>query len=84
MRLNILAFAAGIVCLQMQPELPAWEAWLAGGLLLLAGQRVRRNAATRGLAIVACLAIGFAFAAWRADVARIDAVLAPFTGARRG
>ena len=57
MRLNILAFAAGIVCLQMQPELPAWEAWLAGGLLLLAGQRVRRNAATRGLAIVACLAI---------------------------
>ena len=51
---------------QMQPELPAWEAWLAGGLLLLAGQRVRRNAATRGLAIVACLAIGFAFAAWRA------------------
>lgn len=68
MRLNILAFAAGIVCLQMQPELPAWEAWLAGGLLLLAGQRVRRNAATRGLAIVACLAIGFAFAAWRAEI----------------
>lgn len=32
MRLNILAFAAGILYLQMQPELPAWGAWLAAGM----------------------------------------------------
>ncbi len=29
MRLNILAFAVGILCLQMQPELPAGYGWLA-------------------------------------------------------
>ena len=40
MRLNILAFAAGIIVLQMQPELPPAGLWaLAGGLLALPAMR---------------------------------------------
>ena len=80
MRLNILAFAAGIVCLQTQPELPAWEAWLVGGLLLLATNLLRRNAVTKGLAIVACIAIGFAWAAWRAEIRLGDHLGADWEG----
>ena len=36
MRLNILAFATGVLWLQMQPELPLWWPWALGaGLLFL-------------------------------------------------
>ena len=34
MRLNILAFAAGIIALQMQPELPPAWPWALAGLTL--------------------------------------------------
>jgi len=36
MRLNILAFAAGVIVLQMQPELPPAWPWVLAGLLLIA------------------------------------------------
>ena len=39
MRLNILAFAAGVIVLQMQPELPPAWPWALAGLLLAQGAR---------------------------------------------
>lgn len=72
MRLNILAFAAGILLLQSQPELPSAGWWAAaGGVLLL--PRLRSPAwPVRGLAIVACCLLGFAWAAWRAELRLAD------------
>lgn len=73
MRFNILAFAAGILFVQLQPALPDWGWALAAGLLCLflrflpQPERLRR-----GLAVVACLAVGVAWAAWRADVRLAD------------
>ncbi|MDP3637346.1 MAG: DNA internalization-related competence protein ComEC/Rec2 [Azonexus sp.] len=72
MRLNILAFAFGVLLLQMQPELPVWWHWaFAGGLLIL--PRLRWSGwPAKLLAIVACCAIGFAWAGWRADFRLAD------------
>ena len=72
MRLNILAFAAGVIVLQIQPELPAWQyPALAGGLLLL--PRWRWSAwPARGLAIAGCVLLGIAWGAWRADIRLAD------------
>ncbi|MCH2218980.1 MAG: hypothetical protein MK097_01425 [Dechloromonas sp.] len=72
MRLNILAFAAGILCLQLQPTLPAWEPWLALGLLLALPGLLWRNRPLRILAIAGCIAIGFSWAAWRAETRLAD------------
>src|SRR5574343_1381576 len=80
MRLNILAFAAGILCLQMQPELFAGYGWLAGGGLLLLPRAYRRTLLTRGLAVLACLALGFTWAAWRADSRLADELAAEWEG----
>jgi competence protein ComEC len=79
MRLNILAFAAGVFLLQLQPALPPWPlALLAGAAAVVLGAaaagahcRARGNAVLLRLItlviIVACLAAGFAWAALRAD-----------------
>lgn len=80
MRLNILAFAAGILFLQMQPELPAWYGWLAVGGLLLLPLGFRRHRLTRILAALACLALGFGWAAWRADSRLADQLAAEWEG----
>lgn len=72
MRLNILAFAAGILCLQVQPELPAWGGWLAGGLLLLIPALFRRHPLVRLSFALGCFAVGFSWAAWRAEVRLAD------------
>ncbi len=72
MRLNILAFAAGVLFLQWQAELPVWGPWaLCGALLLL---RLVRwpNRAGRTLAMFGCLLLGFGFACWRAEIRLAD------------
>ena len=68
MRLNILAFAAGVLLLQMQPELPPAGLWaLGGGLAIL--PRCRWSGRTaRLLAILGCCALGLAWAGWRAEL----------------
>ena len=72
MRLNILAFASGVLGLQMQANLPVWWAWaLAGGVLLLP-RLFKSHAVTRGLAILACFALGVAWASWRAEIRLVD------------
>ncbi|HXE40754.1 MAG TPA: DNA internalization-related competence protein ComEC/Rec2, partial [Azonexus sp.] len=80
MRLNILAFATGVLLLQMQPELPvAWLWAVAGGALLL--PRLRWSGwLTRWLAILACCALGFAWAGWRAEIRLADQLPAAWEG----
>jgi len=81
MRLNILAFAAGIVVLQMQPELPSAGLWaMSGGLLALPAIRWNGAWSCRLLGVLACLALGFAWAAWRADIRLADALGADWEG----
>ncbi|MBN8464334.1 MAG: DUF4131 domain-containing protein, partial [Dechloromonas sp.] len=81
MRLNILAFAAGIIILQMQPELPSAGLWaMAGGLLALPAPRWNGAWPGRVLGVLACLACGFAWAAWRADIRLADALGAGWEG----
>jgi competence protein ComEC len=72
MRLNILAFAAGVLVLQMQPELPAWAPWAIGGLLLALPVWRRPNWPVKGLALIGCFAIGLAWASWRAEIRLAD------------
>lgn len=80
MRLNILAFATGVLLLQMQSELPvAWQWALAGGVLLL--PRLRWSGwLARGLAIAACCILGFAWAGWRAEIRLADQLAAAWEG----
>ncbi|WP_265949758.1 ComEC/Rec2 family competence protein [Dechloromonas sp. A34] len=80
MRLNILAFATGVLLLQMQPELPGVWLWaVAGGALLL--PRLRWSGwPARGLAIVACCSLGFAWAGWRAEIRLADQLPAAWEG----
>ncbi len=81
MRLNILAFAAGVIALQMQPELPlAWSWALAGLLLALPAFHWRGSWPARLIGILACLALGFAWAAWRAEIRLADALPAAWEG----
>ena len=80
MRLFILAFAAGVLMLQRQPELPDWRLWaLAGGLLVLPGGRWP-GWPSRLLAIAACCALGFAWAGWRADLRLAEPLPAAWEG----
>src|SRR6185369_13858932 len=66
--------------LQMQPELPvAWLWAVAGGVLLL--PRLRWSGwPARGLAIVACCTLGFAWAGWRAEIRLADQLPAAWEG----
>ena len=77
MRLAILAFAAGVIALQVQPELPAAWPWALAGLAgaALAAVPISTTALQRMfrvLGIVACVALGVAWASWRADVRLAD------------
>lgn len=85
MRLAILAFAAGVIALQMQAELPPAWPWIAGGaaaLSLAAAARCgeRGRVAAAALAIAGGLALGFGWAAWRAEVRLADALPAAWEG----
>lgn len=80
MRLNILAFAAGVLGLQLQPSLPAWEPWLAVGLLLALPGLIRPNRLWRMLAFAGCVAIGFSWAGWRAETRLADRLGAEWEG----
>ncbi|WP_153147788.1 DNA internalization-related competence protein ComEC/Rec2 [Dechloromonas sp. H13] len=81
MRLNILAFAAGVIALQMQPELrPAWPWALAGLALVLPAMHWHKAVPARTFAVLGCLVLGFAWAAWRADIRLADALPAAWEG----
>jgi competence protein ComEC len=81
--LALAAFAAGAVLLQWQPVLPpvgygwasaAAAAAVACALRLVAGNTIAARVATTVLAVVAAGTLGFAYAAWRAEVRLADAL----------
>ena len=72
MRSAILAFAAGVLLLQTRGELPSPLPWLAGGLLAVLPFCLRARPATRALALIGCLLLGFAWAGWRAELRLAD------------
>ena len=72
MRLNILAFAIGVLGLQMQPELPAWAVLAVVGMLLALPGLRWRHWPVRLVVLAGCLALGFAWAAWRAECRLAD------------
>ncbi|MDP3537784.1 MAG: DNA internalization-related competence protein ComEC/Rec2 [Azonexus sp.] len=80
MRLNILAFAAGVLLLQMQPELPVSGLWALGGALLVLPRWRWSGWPARLLAIVGCCALGFAWAGWRADIRVSENLAAEWEG----
>lgn len=80
MRLNILAFAAGILIVQMQPELPGWVPWGIAGLVLVLPRLHWSGWPVRTLALLGCLALGVAWGAWRAETRLADQLGADWEG----
>lgn len=80
MRRLIIAFAVGVLCLQMQPTLPTWTGWLWTAGLAFPLLRRWPNFFTRLLTLLACLALGFAWAAWRAESRLADALASDWEG----
>ena len=80
MRLNILAFAAGILLLQWQPALPLVGPWLMlGALFLLPAWRWPSRSA-QALALLGCFLFGFGFACWRAEIRLADELPSTWEG----
>lgn len=71
MRINLLAFVAGILWLQFQADVPEyWGRALAlGGLL---AWRWRGRVTARVVGVVGCALLGLAFSAWRAELRLAD------------
>ena len=83
MRLNILAFATGVILLQLLPELPLvwqWAACLAVGLLSSFVAVVRRYRYERVIGLLAFFLIGFGWSAMRADFRLADHLAAEWEG----
>ena len=83
MRLNIIAFAAGVFLLQMQPELfPLWPVVLVilvcfgSGVLFARSGDARR----RVLFAIACFFVGFGWAGYRAESRLADHLAAEWEG----
>src|SRR5512134_317372 len=85
MRLSILCFVAGVWWLQQQPALPdaAWG-WAVAALGLAAAALRPADAAWRlartALVNAGCLALGFSWAAWYAQLRLADALPAEWEG----
>ena len=80
MRLNILAFAAGILTLQMQPELPGWVPWVVIGVVLVLPRLRWSGWPVRAMALLGCLALGVAWGTWRAETRLTDQLGADWEG----
>jgi len=79
-RLNILAFATGVLCLQLQPVLPEHALWAWLGVVLCLPVLGRRGRFAFLLSILGCCALGFAWAGWRAEIRLADELGADWEG----
>ncbi len=85
MRLTLIAFAAGVLLLQQQPELPDTR-WLwtlplfITAYFLPRGGNNWRKWLSMCLVALACAALGFAWAAWRAQLRMSDSLPAAWQG----
>lgn len=75
-----MAFAAGILFLQIQAVLPDGGLILAGALLCVLPLAVWPNRLSRTLAFLACFALGFGWAAWRAEIRLSDQLAGDWEG----
>ncbi len=80
MRLNILAFAAGALLLQIQAALPDAAGIVAVALLLLLPALFWTGRVARLAALLACLLLGFGYAAWRAEIRLAEALPTAWEG----
>ncbi len=80
MRGQVIAFALGVLCLQMQAALPAWAALLCGLLVLLPWLSAGTAVWKRLLSFILCLALGFGWAAWRAETRLADQLAREWEG----
>ncbi len=80
MRRLILAFAIGVLALQWQPELPPSGLWALGSCMIFLTALVWRGWVRQGLLVVACFALGFAWAGWRAESRLADRLGAEWEG----
>ncbi len=75
MRLSILAFAAGVLMLQMQGELPDWLILCGLALICVVSLSVVRNGrslAARSVIMISCAVLGFVWAGGRAQIRMAD------------
>lgn len=75
MRLSILAFAAGVLALQIQGELPGLVLLSALALASVAGFFVARNGTAmpaRSVVVLSCVVLGFVWAGGRAQIRLAD------------
>lgn len=85
MRIYLIAFAAGVLLLQQQPELPDAR-WLwtlplfVTAFFLPRGGNNWRKWLTMFLVALACAALGFAWASWRAQLRMSDSLPAAWQG----
>ena len=78
MRLFAAAFLCGVIALQSAPALPDRDWAVPGILLLVAAALLRDRRIARGLVVlVAAIACGYGYAAWRAEIRLADAL--PFS-----
>lgn len=80
MRSAILAFALGVLVLQTRAGLPSPGIWLIGGGLLCLPAYCCNTRWARGLALLGCLLLGFAWAGWRAELRLADELGAAWEG----
>ncbi len=85
----LVAFAAGIVLLQWQPALPEVAPWIGGAVAGLVAAGALRFAlrqwcaapfVTAAITLCATGALGFGYAAWRAEARLADALPPPWEG----
>jgi len=81
MSLIALGILLGICCLQGAASLPFWAAWgwvVVGASLAVMGWHARMGDRVRGVSWIPCLAaafvLGYAWAAWRADLRMADSL----------
>ena len=83
------AFAAGVLLLQTQPALPAFAPWLVATLALAAagtvlhfraGRSAVAGLAAAGVLLLATGALGFGYAAWRAEARLAEALPSEWEG----
>lgn len=85
MRLTLIAFASGVLLLQQQPELPDAR-WLwtlplfITAFFLPHGGDKWRKWLNMILVVLTCVALGFAWAAWRAQLRMSDSLPAAWQG----